>query len=52
MKYFISEGCVRYIFASLFFKSRGEYLGSKEKNFFFFHFKCSFRSQENQILEF
>ena len=34
------EGCVRYIFASLFSKSKGE------------HFKSSFRSSDNQILTF
>ena len=45
------KGCVRYIFASLFIKSKGEQLGNKEKKFLF-HFKRSFRSQENQILEF
>ena len=45
------KGCVCYIFASLFFKSKGEHLGNKEKCFLF-HFKSSFRSRENQILEF
>ena len=50
---FILKGCVRYIFASFFFffKSYGEHLGNKEKCFLF-HFKNSFRSRENQILEF
>ena len=45
------KGCVRYIFASLFFKSKPEHLSNVEK-YFLFHFKSSFRSQENQILEF
>ena len=45
------KGCVRYIFASLFFKLKGEHLENKEKCFLF-HFKNSFRSRENQVLEF
>ena len=45
------KGCVRYIFASLFFKSKLEHLPNWERCFLF-HFKSSFRSQENQILEF
>ena len=45
------KGCVRYIFASVFFKSKREHLSNEEKCFLF-HFKSSFRSQENQILEF
>ena len=45
------KGCVRYIFASLFFKSKGQHLENKEKCFLFY-FKSSFRSRENQILEF
>ena len=45
------KGCVRYIFASLFFKSKLEHLSNWE-SCFLFHFKISFRSQENQILEF
>ena len=47
----ILKGCVRYIFASLFFKSKGEHLGNKQKCFLF-HFKSSFCSPENQTLEF
>ena len=45
------QGCVRYIFTSLFFKSKLEHLSNWERCFLF-HFKSSFRSQENQILEF
>ena len=45
------KGCVRYIFAGLFFKSKGQHLENKEKCFLF-HFKSSFRSRENQIVEF
>ena len=45
------KSSVRYIFASLFFRSKGEYLWNKEICFLF-HFKSSFRSWENQILEF
>ena len=45
------KGCVHYIFTSLFFKSKGEHLENKDKCFLF-HFKSSFHSQENQILEF
>ena len=52
MRYlFKVKGCVRYIFASLFFKSKGGHLWNKEKCFLF-HSKSSFRSRENQILEF
>ena len=47
----ILKGCVRYIFASLFFKSKLEHLSNWERCFLF-HFKSSFRSQEYQILEF
>ena len=43
-------GCVRYIFASLFFKSKRQHLSNQEKCFLF-RFKSSFCSQENQILE-
>ena len=52
-KNFIIEfkGCVRCIFASLFFKSKLEHLSNWERCFLF-HFKSSFCSQENQILEF
>ena len=45
------KGCDRYIFASLFFKFKGEHLWNKEKCFSF-HFKSSFRSWDNQILNF
>ena len=45
------KGCVGYIFASLFFKSKQEYLSNYEKCFLF-HFKSSFRSRENQISKF
>ena len=45
------KGCVRYIFATLFFKSKLEYLSNWERCFLF-HFKSFFHSQENQILEF
>ena len=45
------KSCVRYIFASLFFKSRQKHLSNYEKCFLF-NFKSSFRSRENQILEF
>ena len=48
-KYF--KDCICYIFASLFFKSKGEHLGNKQKCFLF-HFKSSFCSPENQTLEF
>ena len=37
------KGCVRYIFTSLFFMSKREYLRSKEKRFLF-HFESSFCS--------
>ena len=45
------KSCVRYIFAILFFKSKGEHLWNLEKCFLL-HFKSSFRSPENQILVF
>ena len=45
------KGCVWYIFASLFFKSKLQHLPNWERRFLF-HFKSSFRSQENQILGF
>ena len=48
---FVIKGCARYIFASLFFKSKGEHLWNKGKCFLF-HFKSSFRSWDNQILTF
>ena len=47
----ILQYCVRYIFASLFFRSKQEHLSTWRKCFLF-HFKSSFRSRENQILEF
>ena len=34
--------CVRYVFASLFCKSKGKHLWNKEK-WFLFHFESSFR---------
>ena len=46
----IIKGCVDYIFAGLFFKPKRERL-SKEK-WFLFHFRISFHSGENQIVEF
>ena len=45
------KGCVRYIFASLFCKFKGEYLWNKEKCFSY-QFESSFRSWDNQILTF
>ena len=48
------KGCVRYIFASLFFMSREhlrEHLWNKEECFLF-HLESSFRSWDNQILTF
>ena len=45
------KGCVHYIFASLFFKSKLEHLSNWER-YFLFHSESSFCSQENQILEF
>ena len=45
------KDCVRYIFASLFFKSKEEHLWNKEK-YFLFPFKSSFCLRENQTLEF
>ena len=45
------KGCVCYIFASLFFESKLEHLSNWERCFLF-HFKSSFLSQKNQILEF
>ena len=47
----VFKGCVRYIFAILFFKSKREHLSNQKKRFLF-HFKSSFRSGENQILVF
>ena len=44
------KGCVCYIFADLFFKSKLEHLSNWERCFLF-HFKSSFHSQENQFLE-
>ena len=45
------EGCVHYIFASLFFTTKRAHSWNLEKCFLF-HFKSSFHSRENQILEF
>ena len=47
----IIKVCVRYIFASLFFKSKIEHLWNLKKCYLF-SFESSFRSRENQILEF
>ena len=47
----IFEGCVCYIFAIMFYKSKWEYLWNKEKRFLL-HFESSFRSWDNQILTF
>ena len=47
----IFKGCVCYICASLFFLSLNKSTFQTRKNFLF-HFKSSFRSCENQILEF
>ena len=47
----VLKGCVRYIFASLFLSLNESTFQNKKKSFLF-HFKSSFRSQENQILEF
>ena len=51
VRHCLLKGCVRYIFASFFFKSKLEHLSNWERCFLF-DFKGSFRSQENQILEF
>ena len=45
------KGCLRYIFASLFCKSKKEHLWNLEKCFLF-HFKNSFRFRENHIFIF
>ena len=50
-KFFLFKGCVRYIFAGLFFKSKLEHLSNCERCLLF-HFKSSFSFQENQMLEF
>ena len=47
----VLKGCVRYIFASLFCKSKGRHSWNKEKCFLY-HFKSSFHSWDNQILTF
>ena len=44
------KGCVRYIFASLFFKSNES--TCQPGKIFLFYFKSSFRSGENQIFVF
>ena len=45
------KGCVCYILAGLFGKSKREHLWNSEKCFLF-HFKSSFRSRNNEILTF
>ena len=45
------KGCVCCICASLFFKPKRKHLSNQEKCFLF-HFKSSFCSRENKILEF
>ena len=45
----LPKGCVCYAFPSLFFKSKWEH---KLRKMLLFHFKSSFCSRENQILEF
>ena len=45
------EGCVCYFLASLLFKSKLQHLLNQEKCFLI-HLKSSFRSRENQTLEF
>ena len=45
------QGCVRYIFASLFCMYKREYLWNKEKCYLL-HFESSFRSWDNQISTF
>ena len=47
----IIKGCVLYIFTSAFFMSKRKDLWNKEKCFLF-HFESSFRSWDNQILNF
>ena len=45
------KSCVRYIFASLFFKSKREHLSNQGKCFSF-HFKSFSRPRKNKFLEF
>ena len=45
------KGCVCYIFASVFFKSKREYLWNKDKHFLFY-FESFFLFWDNQILTF
>ena len=45
------KGCVHYIFATLFCKSKGEHLWNKEK-YVLLYFESSFRFWDNQILTF
>ena len=45
------KGCVRFIFASLFYMSKREHFWNKEK-YFLFHFESSSRSWDNQLLTF
>ena len=47
----VFKGCVHYIFASLFFRSKRKHLWNKGKCFLF-HLKSSFLSWVNQILTF
>ena len=47
---FFFKGCFHYIFARLFCISTREHLWNKEK--YTFHFELSFRSWDNQILNF
>ena len=47
---FFFKGCFHYIFARLFCMSTREHLWNKEK--YTFHFELSFRSWDNQILNF
>ena len=46
------KGCVCYIFVNLFCTPTTEDLWNKEKCFFFFYLKSSFRSWDNQVLNF
>ena len=49
--YQLCKSCVRYIFASLFRRSKRYHLWNEEKCFLF-HFESSFHSWDNQILTF
>ena len=48
---YVLKGCVRYIFANLFYMAKREHLWNKEKCFLF-HFESSFSSRDNEILNF